>query len=229
MFKNVYGSKYLIICLQKLNEVMPSGNLKTEWSRSRLRAGWKLEIGSWLRVNFQAKLANYESRYQETQGVSIEKDRYLREHCWLAVKNAANWLSCFENQVQLQLALVLILLALMLETQLSQHTWEKDRTVRNLSQRNHRKGGWRGRHGYLHDGETCFYYGVAGSDDLLICFMHWGCPLFWCSCLKHGNCQFGAIKSACPLRDSEVADTRRWAASGWKCQGRFLFPVHHCY
>ena len=28
---------------------------------------------------------------------------------------------------------------------------------------------------------------TAGSDDLLICFMHWGCALFWCSCVKHGS------------------------------------------
>ena len=37
--------------------------------------------------------------------------------------------------MQLQLALMLILLALMVATQLSQHTREKDRTVRNMSKR----------------------------------------------------------------------------------------------
>ena len=29
------------------------------------------------------------------------------------------------------------------------------------------------------DSKTHFYYGAAGCDDLLICFMHWVCALFW--------------------------------------------------
>ena len=36
------------------------------------------------------------------------------------------------------------------------------------------RGGWRGRHGWLRDGKTRLYYGAAGSDDLLMCFMYWG-------------------------------------------------------
>ena len=60
---------------------MPSGNLKTDSSRPHLRACWKLT---------EIKLASYESRHQETQAGSGEKGRNLREHCWLAVKNAAN-------------------------------------------------------------------------------------------------------------------------------------------
>ena len=51
-----------------------------------------LEVGDWKLTGI--KLAKYESRHQETQGASGDKERYLREHCWLAVKNAADWLSC---------------------------------------------------------------------------------------------------------------------------------------
>ena len=32
-------------------------------------------------------------------------------------------------------------------------------------------------------GKTRFYHGAAGSDDLLICFVHWCCALLWCSCV----------------------------------------------
>ena len=95
-------------------------------------------FGSWELT--ELKLEKNESRHQETQGASGEKERYLRERCWMAVKNAANWLSCFQYQVQLELALALILLALMLATQLSQHTGRETGQWRIWA-----RGGWRGR------------------------------------------------------------------------------------
>ena len=62
--------------------------MKTESSRPRLRGCGKLEIGSWKLT--EIKLAKYELRHQETQRASRVNERNLREHCWLAVKNAAN-------------------------------------------------------------------------------------------------------------------------------------------
>ena len=79
--------------------------------------------------------------------------------------------------MKLQLELALILLALMLTTQLSQHTREKDRTVENEQEEDEEVDI------YNCVTVTRFYYGAAGSDDLLSRFMHWGCALFWCSCL----------------------------------------------
>ena len=59
---------------------MPSGNLKTEL------IDWKLT---------EIKLAKNELRHQETQGASREKERKLREHCWLELflKSSAAWAS----------------------------------------------------------------------------------------------------------------------------------------
>ena len=89
---------YLIICLQKLK----IKQFLLGISRLNQVDCWKLEIENWKPT--EIKLAKNDSRHQATQGVSGEKrEREIWEHCRLMVKNAANRLICFYNQVVLHL------------------------------------------------------------------------------------------------------------------------------
>ena len=63
----------------------------------------------------------------------------------------------------------------MLATQLS--TGEKDRTERNNEQEEDEEVDMENCVTVRHVFFFFFYYEAAGSDDLLICFMPWGCAL----------------------------------------------------
>ena len=72
----------------------------------------------------------------------------------------------------------------MLATQLSQHTREKRQDSEEYEPEEEQN---EQEEDEEVDMDNCMtvrrvYYGVAGSDDLLICFMHWGCALLLCSC-----------------------------------------------
>ena len=153
------------------------------------------------------------------RGIKREKDRNLRGHCRLTVKNAANWLIFFfSNRVQLQLALALILLALMLMTQLSQHTRGKDRTVEYEQEEDEEvdmDNCVMVRHVLIVERLALMIYwfvlciGVVHCSGAVVYSMgiyvhhHWGyqkCVFFMC--VKSCACNF--------------------------CEGHFLFPVCHC-
>ena len=59
----------------KKKKAIPFGNFKTESSGPRLRGCWKMDIINWKLTKI--KLAKNESRHQETQGESREKEREI--------------------------------------------------------------------------------------------------------------------------------------------------------
>ena len=90
------------------------------------------------------------------------------------------------------------------------------------------RGGWRGRHGWLRDGKTRLYYGAAGSDNLLMCFMYWGEVVYSLGIYVYYHRGYQKCLFFMCIKNCACAHPLPWAAGGCKCQGRFLFPVHHC-